>query len=76
MGRCQEQRMDELPLCQAGDEGWLGSCSGAHGKGERVIALEIWYGNQASRYVNQRADTLKPQSQTTSQSDHMDHSLV
>ena len=29
MGRCQEQRMDELPLCQAGDEGWLGSCSGA-----------------------------------------------
>ena len=25
---------------------------------------------------HQRADTLKPQSQTTSQSDHMDHSLV
>ena len=24
---------------------------------------------------HQRADTLKPQSQTTSQSDHMDHSL-
>ena len=23
----------------------------AHGKGERVIALEIWYGNRASRYV-------------------------
>ena len=25
---------------------------------------------------HQRADRLKPQSQTTSQSDHMDHSLV
>ena len=25
---------------------------------------------------HQRADTLKPQSQTTGQSDHMDHSLV
>ena len=25
---------------------------------------------------HQRADTLKPQSQTTSQSDHMDHSRV
>ena len=25
---------------------------------------------------HQRADKLKPQSQTTSQSDHMDHSLV
>ena len=25
---------------------------------------------------HQRADSLKPQSQTTSQSDHMDHSLV
>ena len=23
----------------------------AHGKGERVIALEIWYGNRASRHV-------------------------
>ena len=22
-----------------------------HGKGERVIALEIWYGNRASRHV-------------------------
>ena len=28
-----------------------------------------------AKRVNQRADRLKPQLQTTSQSDHMDHSL-
>ena len=33
----------------------------------RMVGTEIGH---------QRADRLKPQSQTTSQSDHMDHSLV
>ena len=47
MGRRQEQRMDELPLCQAGDEGWLGSSSGAlnpmcvHAQ-SRQLYLTLW----------------------------------
>ena len=62
---------EEIPLIQ-GKEQWLNFAGAAmHAQGKRNPSKMV-----GAKRGHQRADRLKPQSQTSSQSDHMDHNLV
>ena len=67
---------EEIPLVQ-GKEGaaatlyWSSHEEIPHVQGKRIPSKMV-----GAKRGHQRADRLKPQSQKTSQSDHMDHSLV
>ena len=65
---------EEIPLVQ-GKEQWLRFAGAAvkipHVQGKRNPSKTV-----GVERGHQKADTLKPYSQKTSQSDHMDHSLV
>ena len=68
------RRGEEIHLVQ-GKEQWLCFAGAAvkipHVQGKRNPSKTVGIARG-----HQRADTLKPYSQKTSQSDHMDHSLV
>ena len=60
-----------VPLEGDRDFGWSSHEEIPHVQGKRKSSKKV----DVAR-GHQRADTLKPYSQKTSQSDHMDHSLV
>ena len=61
---------EELPNVQ-GQEQWLCFTGAAVKRGKRNPSERV-----GTERGHQREDRMKPQSQTTSQSDHTDHSLV
>ena len=65
---------EEIPYIQ-GQEQWL-CFAGAAMKRYPTFKVRETKIRLVTERGHQRADRLKPQSQTTSQSDHMDHSLV
>ena len=74
MFKVRRSSSEEIPLVQSKEQ-WLRFAGAAMKTYPTSKIRETQVRRQALR-GHQRADRLKPQSQTTSQFDHTDHSLV